>query len=287
MFSRAITSVIGLVVFFVPLVSFAQSTCPSLTRSLFVGTRGEDVRQLQQFLISKGELSSDYATGYFGALTEEAVGRWQEGNGVILSRSDQGFGVVGPKTRAAIAARCTKSAISGGGISETVIRSVQSAGSDVPGVTKCSVNLKPKTPCTSYWQGRRGPDGCVTSWYCVAVATRYLISASSTGVIASSTSTTTSVTSSASTPPNTNLYTSPSDVFTYWCSNGVGDFGYWSVTPCPISTPGGTYGSSANVQEGTVCGPEGRQEFVACQYMQNCPSGGTYLICENALWKRF
>ncbi len=284
---RAILSVLGMMTFFVPLSSFAQSElCPSLTRTLIVGTRGEDVRQLQQFLISKGELPSGYATGYFGTFTEQGVGMWQESNRIIFSRSDPGYGIVGPKTRAAIIARCTQSTGESprSVVIGPVISSTQSGGSGASfnSVTKCSGNQIPKTACTTFWQGRLSSGGCITSWYCTAVATRYLTSASSTIVAASSTL---SATSSSSTSTSTNTNTSSS--FNYWCPNGIGDFGYWSATPCPVSDISGTYGSSANVQEGALCAPEGRQEFVACPYMANCPNGGTYLICEGAIWNRF
>jgi plastocyanin len=47
-------------------------------------------------------------TGYYGALTQAAVGRWQAKNGIVSSGSPSttGFGNVGPKTAAAMAAAC-------------------------------------------------------------------------------------------------------------------------------------------------------------------------------------
>lgn len=52
----------------------AQTT---YARNLTVGSRGDEVKQLQNFLISKGYLSGS-ATGYFGGLTKAAVVKLQQ-----------------------------------------------------------------------------------------------------------------------------------------------------------------------------------------------------------------
>lgn len=81
--------------------------CPALYRPLSRGANGSDVASLQQFLITQGFLGGDSATGYFGPLTESAVQRWQAQNAIIsFGDPSTGYGVVGPRTRAAIAARC-------------------------------------------------------------------------------------------------------------------------------------------------------------------------------------
>lgn len=62
-------------------------------RDLTVGSRGEDVTQLQKLLIARGFLFGD-VTGYFGILTKTAV---------LAFQTDQGLpsvGNVGPRTRA-------------------------------------------------------------------------------------------------------------------------------------------------------------------------------------------
>lgn len=86
----------------------AASSCPSLSRNLSRGVRGADVVSLQQFLIEEGVLAPGNATGLFGPLTEAAVKSWQASHGVVAfgSPSTTGWGVVGPKTRAAIFASC-------------------------------------------------------------------------------------------------------------------------------------------------------------------------------------
>jgi len=84
-----------------PIVSLVPPALPnvgtgkgiSLTRTLSFGSRGEDVTLLQQYLLSKGFLSVN-ATGYFGALTQEAVKAFQKANTI------EQVGIVGPKTRA-------------------------------------------------------------------------------------------------------------------------------------------------------------------------------------------
>lgn len=66
---------------------------PNLTRSLFRGSRGEDVRQLQEFLAQDPSIYPDgLATGYYGIGTEAAVKKWQAKNGVPA------VGVIGRQT---------------------------------------------------------------------------------------------------------------------------------------------------------------------------------------------
>ncbi len=67
--------------------------CPQILRALAVGSRGDDVNELQAYLgVSQ--------TGYFGPLTANAVAAFQTEEG--LAR----VGTVGPLTRAAFARRC-------------------------------------------------------------------------------------------------------------------------------------------------------------------------------------
>jgi len=92
----------------VPAIAFAAS-CPSLTRNLSRGMSGDDVKALQQFLIDQNFLGSGYDTGYFGPLTETAVKDFQCDKHVVCdgTPASTGWGVVGPKTRAAIAETCS------------------------------------------------------------------------------------------------------------------------------------------------------------------------------------
>jgi hypothetical protein len=84
------------------------ATCPALTRSLSMGSKGADVQALQVFLNSSaatqiaasGAGSPGMESTYFGGLTKAAVIKFQKANGVSP------IGTVGPATRAAIAKVC-------------------------------------------------------------------------------------------------------------------------------------------------------------------------------------
>lgn len=55
-------------------------------RDLRVGSRGDDVMELQKILIAGGFLKGD-ATGYFGPLTATALTKWQIKNGLTVSQT--------------------------------------------------------------------------------------------------------------------------------------------------------------------------------------------------------
>ncbi|MDP3764540.1 MAG: fibronectin type III domain-containing protein [bacterium] len=66
---------------------------PELTRSLSLGSRGDDVKKLQEFLARDKEIYPEgLATGFYGPKTVEAIKRWQRKNNVEV------VGNVGPKT---------------------------------------------------------------------------------------------------------------------------------------------------------------------------------------------
>lgn len=70
-------------------------------RSLYRGASGEDVTKLQMHLASDPALYPEgLVTGYFGALTEKAVGRFQLQYGILSSATADGYGTFGPRTRA-------------------------------------------------------------------------------------------------------------------------------------------------------------------------------------------
>ncbi len=79
-----------------PLSSVASSL--TLTRNLQLGARGDDVKNLQLFLIEKGYLGASYGTGYFGGLTKAAVIKFQKAKGLPST------GYVGLLTRAQLSA---------------------------------------------------------------------------------------------------------------------------------------------------------------------------------------
>lgn len=90
----------------------ASASCTSITRTLKVGSKGDDVRALQKYLNSdpttqiakKGKNSPGKETGAFDAATKRAVVALQkEYSGVILGLSDSSpTGIVGTMTRAIV-----------------------------------------------------------------------------------------------------------------------------------------------------------------------------------------
>lgn len=128
------------------------ASCPTLVRTIGLGARGGDVTALQEFLRARGLLQSE-ATGYFGALTEAAVRTFQSVEGVVSSgdAASTGFGVVGTRTRAAIATRC-------GALTQA------GAAQDT---TMCP--LAPAAPtiaCAGSWQ-KLVSGACHTGWRCL------------------------------------------------------------------------------------------------------------------------
>jgi peptidoglycan hydrolase-like protein with peptidoglycan-binding domain len=77
-------------------VSANAQTVSTYTRNLTVGSRGNDVVQLQALLASKGFFSLT-PTGYFGSITKAAVSAWQASVGLPST------GYFGPLSRAAVA----------------------------------------------------------------------------------------------------------------------------------------------------------------------------------------
>ncbi|OYV27097.1 MAG: hypothetical protein B7W98_02530, partial [Parcubacteria group bacterium 20-58-5] len=84
-----------------PTPSPASSPALTLTRSLYRGMQGDDVKTLQAFLIGKGYLAPSNITGFFGVLTRQAVQKFQCAQQIVCSgtESTTGYGVAGVKTR--------------------------------------------------------------------------------------------------------------------------------------------------------------------------------------------
>lgn len=88
----------------------SRSSKNKIKRPLSVGTSGDDVKSLQEFLntdpstqiASNGSGSKGKETGYYGSLTAEAVGKFQIKHDIVSGSNDAGYGVVGPRTMAAI-----------------------------------------------------------------------------------------------------------------------------------------------------------------------------------------
>jgi len=88
--------------------------CPKLIHNFYLGVKddetGGQVTELQKFLAQDTSVYPEgLITGYFGPMTEQAVRKWQAKHGIVSSGSPDttGYGVVGPKTREVMRARCS------------------------------------------------------------------------------------------------------------------------------------------------------------------------------------
>jgi peptidoglycan hydrolase-like protein with peptidoglycan-binding domain len=93
-----------------------SSACPNIGRTLRLGSSGSDVTRLQQFLARDTSVYPEgTASGYYGTLTQSAVSRWQSKYNIVSagSPSTTGWGVVGPRTAAAIALLCSTGSTAG------------------------------------------------------------------------------------------------------------------------------------------------------------------------------
>jgi plastocyanin len=103
--------------------------CPQIGRTLKTGSTGNDVTRLQQFLALDPTIYPEAKmTGYFGGLTQAAVQRWQVKFHIVSTGSPAttGYGVVGPRTAAAIAIVC------GGGSYNGVVQTIVPGGAVAP-----------------------------------------------------------------------------------------------------------------------------------------------------------
>lgn len=73
----------------------------NFTTTLYLGLRGNAVKALQNILVTQGDLGANYATGFYGALTQKAVQQFQCAQNVVCTGSPwtTGWGMVGGKTR--------------------------------------------------------------------------------------------------------------------------------------------------------------------------------------------
>ncbi len=87
----------------VVLVLGVSSAHAAISRSLDFGSSGNDVAELQTYLaLDPAIYPAGLVTGYFGALTQAAVQRFQVAQGIVSSGSPTttGYGRVGPQTMA-------------------------------------------------------------------------------------------------------------------------------------------------------------------------------------------
>lgn len=84
----------------------SSGPCFNATKTLALGMRGEEIVRLQRYLKLTGDFTGE-PSGFFRASTEDAVKKWQKRNNIVSlgTPGTTGYGLVGPKTRAAMACR--------------------------------------------------------------------------------------------------------------------------------------------------------------------------------------
>lgn len=103
----------------------AKALCISLARDLGVGSRGEDVKKLQELLAEDSEV--DYRsgpTGFFGPMTAKAMMKFQMKHGIASTTT----GIVGPMTRSFFERACGKGLGSGSRGSGDEVKTGEIAG---------------------------------------------------------------------------------------------------------------------------------------------------------------
>jgi PKD repeat protein len=129
----------------------AYGDCPRISRVLKRGASGDDVMRLQQFLATDPAIYPEgNVSGYYGALTEAAVQRWQAKFKIVSSGTpaSTGYGITGPRTAALMALQCS------GGVAAQVggyIKVTPIAGSAPLNVSvEATINTTHSCGATSY-----------------------------------------------------------------------------------------------------------------------------------------
>ena len=76
--------------------------CVPITRNLGVGSKGDDVKEIQKMLATDPTLYTGTTTGFFGKETAKAMARFQKKFGIASSTT----GLVGPSTRQFFNKKC-------------------------------------------------------------------------------------------------------------------------------------------------------------------------------------
>jgi plastocyanin/peptidoglycan hydrolase-like protein with peptidoglycan-binding domain len=147
-----------------------SSACPNIGRTLRLGSSGTDVSRLQVYLAQDHSVyAAGTVSGYYGSLTQAAVQQWQAKYNIVSSGSPgtTGWGVVGPRTAAAIALLCSTGSTTGsttgnsGGSTPPVTSNAPSVGglltvTPLTGAAPLNVNIQTTVNTT---------DSCVGTTY--------------------------------------------------------------------------------------------------------------------------
>ncbi|HEY4528367.1 MAG TPA: peptidoglycan-binding protein [Candidatus Paceibacterota bacterium] len=234
----------------------------NLTRPLSRGLVGDDVKELQTFLSQKyPEFYSAPITGYFGPLTEIAVRKLQEKEGIEV------VGIVGPKTTAKLNELISQGAGRSGTIPPGLLTApgIQGTTAITPTTQPTTVPsvIVPITADTSSTSGG-GVIAPVTSSQQTTTSVQSTTSISATSATATTTPTTSTATTTASntsstqasdtttatstTTTSTTQTTSPSQPANVTL---LGSDGSWCYDP---DWPGGTAGTWGNASVLTIKG---------------------------------
>jgi len=108
---------------------------------LTVGSTGADVTALQNVLVSGGYLASGLNTGYFGALTQAAVAKWQVASGITPAS-----GYFGPISRAKINASSSMTTTTTTTTTSTPVTTTStSVNTGVEGILTANLNPTPSS----------------------------------------------------------------------------------------------------------------------------------------------
>lgn len=220
----------------VPATERARESIQSalFTRSLSIGTRGDDVRELQKFLSQFPDLYPEkLQTGFYGPLTATAVRKFQERHGI------ETVGTVGPKTLVRIHELLAKGAGASGVVPPGLITA--------PGIQKKLATTASELSST-------------------ATSTPFLISATTafgTPTTTAATATTTTAATTASTTETSIQTTQQTETQTYLTTASSGNSGSSTAaattttstvgaTTATTSSTGGTTSTSATTTQTTT-----------------------------------
>ena len=147
----------------------SSANCPLIGRVLKLGSSGDDVSRLQRFLATNpGVYPEGMITGYYGALTEAAVKRWQVKYNIVSSGTADttGYGVTGPRTAAAISLQCSTSSGGAGGNYTTSTPvggfiQVSPITGNAPLIVNVKATINTTNSCTGGVYTLSGGDGAV------------------------------------------------------------------------------------------------------------------------------